>query len=207
MNRQLLAWLGAALLGGLAMLAIGSYFGLAGLPAGFESLWHKATPTPREIQARMQANRPPAKPGVKVLHTGDMVPDDFSLPDLDGQPQTLTQYRGRPVLINFWATWCGPCREEMPALAKAQHEHPGVQFIGIALDQPPAIRKWLRHTPVPYPIWQGMADKHMDPAMLFNDTRGLLPYSVLVDADGRIRDSHLGKLDEQHLNRWLEPAD
>lgn len=204
MGKQLLIWFVAALAGGLLMLAIGSYFGLAGLPPGLQSLWHDATPSTAEIQARMRANRPPARPGVTVLEIGDAVPDDFGLPDLEGNPQKLAQYRGHPVLINFWATWCQPCREEMPELAQAHHRHPHTQIIGIALDQPDAIRQWLEHTPVPYPIWQGMADKHLDPAMLFNDTRGLLPYSVLIDAEGRIVDTHLGKLDHDRLQHWLQ---
>ncbi len=202
MGRQLLLWFGAALLGGVLMLAIGSHFGLASLPQGIDTLWRDATPDAAAVQQRMQAT-PPTRHGVTVLRTGDRVPEDFGLPDLDGHPQTLAAYRGRLVLINFWATWCAPCREEMPALADAQRRHPHMRIIGIALDTPDAVRQWLKHTPVPYPIWQGLADKHQDPAMLFNDTRGLLPYSVLIDAKGRIRDSHLGKLDTTRLQAWL----
>lgn len=203
MGRQLLAWFAAALLGGVLMLALGSYFGVAGLPPGLMARWHDATPDAADIRARLRSAPPRKRPGVHVLQVGDTVPEDFGLPDLAGHPQTLAQYRGRRVLINFWATWCGPCREEMPALAEAQRRYPDTRIIGIALDQPDAIRAWLEHTPVPYPIWQGLADRHLDPAVLFGDTQGLLPYSVLVAPDGRIADTHLGKLDAGRLQAWL----
>lgn len=206
MNRRFVRWIAVTVGGTLVMLAVGIYFGVAGLPHGFRALWYGAMPTAREIQAHARTGQPPLHPGTRVLEIGDTVPAGFGLPDLDGKPRKLVQYRGKRVLLNFWATWCHPCREEMPALARAQRLHPDVQIIGIAMDQPDAIRHWLQHAPVPYPIWLGLASAAIKPAVLFNDRQGLLPYSVLVGADGRIRDTHLGKLDQQRLQAWLGPA-
>lgn len=205
MSRRFLGWLVAMAAGALAMLAVGVYFGVAGLSSGIQTLWSDAMPTTGEIQVRARESQPPLHPGTHILQVGDEVPTAFGLPDLDGTPRALAHYRGKPVLLNFWATWCHPCRAEMPELARAQRLHPDVQIIGIAMDKPDAIRRWLRHTPVPYPIWLGLASASTEPAVLFNDMQGLLPYSVLVGADGRIRATHRGKLDRNRLQAWLGP--
>lgn len=205
MSRRFPGWLAAMAAGALAMLAVGIYFGMAGLPPGIQTLWHDAMPTTGEIQARARDSLPPLHPGTHILQVGDAVPADFGLPALDGAPRTLAHYRGKRVLINFWATWCHPCRAEMPELARAQRLHPDVRIIGIAMDKPDAIRRWLEHAPVPHPIWLGLVSASTDPTVLFNDVQGLLPYSVLVDADGRIRATHLGKLDRRRLQAWLGP--
>ncbi len=199
MGKQFLLWFTAALVGGLLTLTIGAYLGLGGLPprlAGALFGPHvDATPAPAT------AGSAPARPA--PLQAGDPVPADFALPDLDGRRQLLAQYRGRPVLLNFWATWCHPCREEMPALAAAQKAHPEARIIGIAMDRPEAVRAWLAETPVDYPIWQGLAGDR-DPSAFFGDTQGLLPYSVLIDAEGRVRATHLGKLSPAMLRQWLQ---
>lgn len=197
MGKQFLLWFAAALVGGLLMLSIGTYAGIGGLPPRIAGMTSASTPA----QPGSAATTSPSA----SLKPGDRVPADFTLPDLDGQPQSLAQFRGKRVLLNFWATWCHPCLEEMPALAAAQKTHADVQIVGIAMDSPKAVRAWLAKTPVDYPIWQGLADDK-DPAALFNDTQGLLPYSVLIDADGRVRAVHMGKLSPQLLHQWLQKA-
>lgn len=207
MGKQFSLWFLAALAGGVAALFLGSWFHLGGLPPVLSRVLHGPSPgldSPAG-QAALRANAPSAPDGVQVLKPGDRVPADFRLPDLDGRPQSLAAYRGKRVLLNFWATWCHPCREEMPELAAAQKKHAGkVQVIGIAMDTPANVRKWLAHTPVDYPIWQGLAGNG-DPTLRFNDTLGALPYSVLIGTDGRIVATHLGKLDATLLRQWLQP--
>lgn len=204
MGKQFLLWFAAALVGGLLMLTIGTYLGIGGLPptwagALFDS---SASPAPASTLAVTRAPADDAK-AAKTFQPGDLVPADFTLPNLDGQPQSLAQFRGKRVLLNFWATWCHPCLEEMPALAAAQKAHPEVRIIGIAMNSPKAVHAWLKKTPVDYPIWQGLATDH-DVAALFGDGPGLLPYSVLIGSDGRIRATHLGKLSPQLLQQWLQ---
>jgi thiol-disulfide isomerase/thioredoxin len=137
-----------------------------------------------------------------ILKVGDRA-DDLTLPDLDGKPQSLSQWHGKRVLLNFWATWCAPCRKEMPELSAAQTSHPGVQVIGVALDQPQAVREYLKHTTVDYPILIGI-DADPEPTLHFGDTVGALPYSVLIGPDGRIERTNLGPFEAAELDGWLD---
>lgn len=200
MGKQFLLWLAAALVGGLLMLAAGSYLGLNGLPSNSDNAF--ANTASNGDQASTPASSESTGSAASTRYAVGDTPDDFALPDMDGTRQTLAQYRGQPVLLNFWATWCKPCRDEMPRLNRAQKQHPDVRFIGIALDRPDAVRDWLDETPVSYPIWKGLAS-HRDPAMDFGDSKGLLPYSVLIDSDGEIVDTHMGQLKQKQLDAWL----
>lgn len=205
MGKQFLIWFAAALVGGLLLLTIGSYLRYGGPPPNLAHAWF-GTPMPldsAQAQQALAATQPPPPNGMTALKQGDQVPAALTLPGLDGKPHRMADYRGKPLLINFWATWCHPCRAEMPLLAATQKAHADtLQIIGIAMDDPAAIRKYLAQTPVDYPIMLGLKI-HTDIAARFGDTAGLLPYSVLIGANGRIDATHLGKLDAQRLQQWL----
>lgn len=203
MGKQFLLWFAAALVGGLLMLTIGTYLGIGGLPPTWAGALFGSGTEPAPASTLVTASAPASDAKTTTLKPGDMAPASLMLPNLDGQPQSLAQFRGKRVLLNFWATWCHPCLEEMPALAAAQKAHPGVRIIGIAMDSPEAVHAWLKKTPVDYPIWQGLATDG-DVAAMFGDGPGLLPYSVLIGSDGRIRATHLGKLDPATLRAWLQ---
>lgn len=131
----------------------------------------------------------------------------LTLPDLEGRAHALNDYRGRRLLINFWASWCGPCLEEMPALNQAQKkfgDH-GAIVLGIAMDEPDRVRAFLAEHPVSYPILLGELDSPSTSLQL-GDTREILPFSVLIDADGRIITTHAGVLSHVQLEQWLAPA-
>ncbi|HET7268027.1 MAG TPA: TlpA disulfide reductase family protein [Oleiagrimonas sp.] len=206
MAKQFLLWFVAALVGGLLALTIGSYVRYGGPPPKLaRALFGASSPqAERSAQKMLRADAPPPPAGVDVLKRGDVVPASLTLVDLDGKAHTIAQYRGRRVLLNFWATWCHPCRKEMPLLSAVQRRHgpQQVRIIGVAMDQPAAVRQYLTHTPVDYLIVKGL-DVHPDLTVRFNDTRAALPYSVLIGADGRIQATHLGKLDAALLKRWL----
>lgn len=128
----------------------------------------------------------------------------LTLPDLDGKPHRLNDYRGRRVLLNFWASWCGPCLDEMPALDRAQAKfgEKGGIVVGIAMDEPTRIRPFLAMHPVSYPILLGRLDSPSTTLQL-GDSSEVLPYSILIDADGRILATHAGALSALQLEQWL----
>ena len=122
------------------------------------------------------------------------------LPDLDGRKQRLEQWKGKVVVVNFWATWCAPCREEMPALVRTQARlgSKGLQVVGIAVDQPDRVRSFATEIGVNYPLLVGELEV-MDLAKLAGNELGALPYTVILDRSGRIVRTQLGGVTEASL--------
>ncbi len=128
----------------------------------------------------------------------------LALPDLDGRMHALAEYRGQRVLMNFWATWCAPCLDEMPALQRAQRkfgEH-GAIVVGIGMDSAEHVRAFLAGHPLNYPILLGDM-RSPSTSLRLGDTAGILPYSVLIGTDGSILDTHAGALSKDQLEQWL----
>lgn len=128
-----------------------------------------------------------------------------TLPDADGHRLPLSHYRGHPLVINFWASWCDPCVAEMPELSRLQAENTrkGVQFIGIGIDSSSNIDAFLKRVKVAYPVYVagfGGADL----ARAFGNSAGGLPFTVVVDSQGQIRYSRLGRVDPQALQHALD---
>jgi thiol-disulfide isomerase/thioredoxin len=132
---------------------------------------------------------------------------DLSLPTVDGTPRRLAEWRGRPLLINYWATWCPPCVAEMPVLDAfaAEQGANGIAVVGIALDEPGAVRGFLERVPVDYP---NLIEEPgpQDSSMRLGNRRAVLPFTVLADAEGRVLATHAGSLDEAGLRRFVDGA-
>ncbi|UHQ20786.1 TlpA family protein disulfide reductase [Lysobacter sp. KIS68-7] len=157
----------------------------------------------RALGTAMEASAPPPPPGLEVAKRGERVPN-FTLPDLQGQQTHLPgAYAGRPVLINLWASWCGPCVTEMPALQSFAGEQGsnGVQVVGIALDDPQAVRAFIARTGVAYPILIDAAGP-ADAGVRLGNPKGVLPYSVLISADGRLLKQRIGPFEEGEIAAW-----
>lgn len=130
---------------------------------------------------------------------------DFTLPDLENRPRSIDEWNGRPLLINFWATWCAPCRKEIPVFIKARERHAsqGLEIIGIAIDLPGMVNEYAEEMGIDYPLLYGH-ENAMDVNSRYGNRTGALPYSVFIDALGVIRHIHAtGALDEAQLETLL----
>jgi thiol-disulfide isomerase/thioredoxin len=160
----------------------------------------------RLLNAAASASAPPPPAGVAVARRGDVIPA-ITLPDLQGRPIALPgAWPGRPLLVNVWASWCGPCIEEMPELQRfaAQQAGNGVQVVGIALDDAAAVRAFLARVPVDYPILLD-APGPADAGVRLGNPKGVLPYSVLVSADGRLLKQRIGPFAHGEIDDWARP--
>ena len=130
---------------------------------------------------------------------------EFTLGSTSGKRLSATDLDGRVVLLNFWATWCVPCRAEMPMLAEIHETYAAREFsvIGIALDDVRQARDFATELGIGYPILVGAADV-MATGLAYGNQAGLLPYSVLVDRGGIVRWTHLGELERLDLVARLE---
>ncbi len=123
----------------------------------------------------------------------------FSLNNMDAEATDIGRWAGKPLLINFWATWCAPCLREMPLLQRLQDERKDdFQVIGIAVDRLPAVRAFVAEAGISYPILVGQADA-MAAAESFGPPFIALPFSVLVDAKQRVLGLRAGELDPEEL--------
>ncbi|MHB0973092.1 MAG: TlpA disulfide reductase family protein [Thiobacillus sp.] len=125
-------------------------------------------------------------------------------PDMQGHDQPLSRWRGQVVVLNFWASWCAPCREEIPDFValRSQFQPKGVEFVGIAIDNSANVAQFLQRLPVNYPILIGEGAAHSLSRRLGNPS-GALPYTVVLDRDGQIVLSHLGRLPRAMLEATL----
>ncbi|MGB1800368.1 MAG: TlpA family protein disulfide reductase [Gammaproteobacteria bacterium] len=121
--------------------------------------------------------------------------EDFHLFDTDGQQRQISEWQGKTLVLNFWATWCAPCREEIPAFVELQDQYrsDGLQFVGIALQEAEEVRDFLQEFNVNYPSLVGSADAMKIAKQLGNDI-GALPYTVVIDRNGIISFTHRGPL-------------
>ena len=126
--------------------------------------------------------------------------------DLQQQDQALSQWQGKLLVVNFWATWCAPCREEMPELAALAQEHAGkLTVLGISLDNVEKMQAFAQRSPVPYPLLSADIEGMKLSAALGN-LNSVVPHTVIIGSDGKILKSYFGRITKALLLETLQPA-
>ena len=123
----------------------------------------------------------------------------------DGKSVKTEAWQGKVLVVNFWASWCPPCVEEMPTLDKLQQEFlkKNVLFVGIGIDSPSNIREFLEKTPVSYPIMiGGLQGSNLSKQM--GNSQGALPYTIIINAKGKASYSKLGKISEDEIRNAIK---
>jgi len=146
-----------------------------------------------------------------IDQTQQAVHPSFKLPDIEGNERDFSEWSGKHRLLNFWATWCAPCRREIPLLKAFQDEHgdDGFQIIGIAVDFPEDVARYAESAEFNYPILVGQED-----AMAIAESSGVdfigMPFTMIVASDGELLNSHMGEIHEadlEHIVRVLNMLD
>ena len=152
-------------------------------------------PTLEEVRAELEQEAP---------NMVGLQRPDYRLGNSQGEWVSAKDFDGQVVLVNFWATWCVPCRKEMPMLLALHQEFAasGLQVVGIALDEVDQARQFAAELGIAFPILVGSVDV-MQVVRDYGNIAGVLPYSVLLDRDGIIRWTYLGELEEPELREEL----
>ena len=129
-----------------------------------------------------------------------------SLPDLQGTSQAISQWHGKVLVVNFWATWCEPCRKEIPEFIELQEQFrdQGLLFIGIAIDQREKAAAFSKEIGINYPVLTGGMEA-MVLAEAAGNNQGALPFTVIIDRSGKITGTHLGRLSRSKLEAMFKP--
>ena len=135
---------------------------------------------------------------------GDSVLRSATLVDLAGKPRQLAEWEGRILVLNFWATWCAPCREEIPLLmaARSKYASTGVEIVGIAIDNAAEVRDFSTSFKISYPILVAGADG-LDLMRKLGNSAGGLPYTVVADRQGNVVHRKLGAFTQEDLDAIL----
>lgn len=130
---------------------------------------------------------------------------DLAYPDLSGTRQSLQQWHGDVLVLNWWATWCGPCREEMPMLSRLQERYAdrNVRFVGIAADDVAKVADFVRAHPVGYPLWVG-GENAIQATRDLGNIPLAVPFTVVLDRKGSLSTAVLGRIEEDALVRLLD---
>jgi len=124
--------------------------------------------------------------------------------DVDGRPRALGEYQGRVLVLNFWATWCAPCREEMPGFQRLQAKWPArsVQFVGLSAEDASKVAGFGRSLGITYPLWVG-GDEVGELSKRLGNRGGVLPHTVVFDPRGKVVAARVGAYKEAELDEIL----
>jgi len=159
--------------------------------------------TQTQQQSQVEASTGTAKKNLSII--GQKRPD-FSLPDLDNKPHAIKDWDNKVILLNFWATWCPPCRREIPAFIELQEKFgpQGFQVIGVAIDEKEAVQDYSDGMGVNYPILIGNSTA-LDISTAYGNRFGQLPYSLVIDRQGVIQFVGKRELSFADIEKQIKP--
>jgi thiol-disulfide isomerase/thioredoxin len=152
--------------------------------------------------ATRDASVPPAPETGSQIAPGALLAASFA--DTRGVSHALGEFQGKILVLNFWATWCVPCREEMPAFARLQERwrDEGVQFVGLADDDPAKVDRFGRELAINYPLWVG-GETVGELSRRLGNRLGVLPHTVIIDRSGQQVEGRVGPYTEEALGLKL----
>jgi thiol-disulfide isomerase/thioredoxin len=151
------------------------------------------------------ADSPAGETAAEAPLTVETLPD-FSLANLAGEQQSIRSWPGKPLIINFWATWCGPCLREIPMLKELQAARPDLQIVGIAIDKPDLVAKFAADQQFNYAILVGQNEAWAAAGALGVNIFAL-PFTVFTAGDGSLLGVHTGELHVEHLETFRSVTD
>ncbi len=156
-------------------------------------VWHNYS----SVESSIHPQRSPTHFSNEII---DNPRPEFSLTDLNGESVSIARWDGKVVLLNFWATWCPPCRKEIPAFIEVlkQYGNDGFQVIGVAIDETEAVKEFVTSLGANYPQLIGQQDA-AEVSKRYGNQYGALPYSVLIDRKGFVRFIKPGELHKEML--------
>lgn len=174
---------------------------LVAAAAGF-GIYHFAV-APRMQTAAVPAATEEAAAPEPAAAIPDVLPD-FTLGDIEGQPRSIRSWEGKSMIVNFWATWCAPCRREIPLLRKIQADHgpEGFQIVGVAVDFREDVLKYAKEIGIDYPVLIG-EQEGLDAVNKFGQGSLGFPFTVFTDNQQRIVMFHLGEIHPEQVEVFL----
>lgn len=183
-------------------LLYGGTAAVAGL-AGAGAAWWTSRPPGAQLLAPGEAGRAPAPGEAAEEAAASFWRMSFQTPD--GHTLPMDSFRGKRLLVNFWATWCPPCVEELPLLERfyQQNKAKDWQLVALAVDQAEAVRRWLQARPLGFAV--GIAGlQGIGLSQSLGNTAGGLPFSLVFDSSGALLHRKVGKVSEQELAVWAQ---
>lgn len=153
--------------------------------------------------------QPPAAQALPSLEAGSISPAAIlalTFTDEAGRSRSLAEFSGKLLVLNFWATWCAPCKAEMPAFDRvsARWNGRGVQFVGLSAESPEVAAAFGRSLRIGYPLWTGPADAVPELSRRLGNSSAVLPHTVLLDRAGKVAEQRVGPYTEQDLEAALQ---
>jgi thiol-disulfide isomerase/thioredoxin len=132
---------------------------------------------------------------------------EFAMPDIDGQIRNIKDWDGKVVLLNFWATWCPPCKKEIPTFIELQKEYgeQGLQIVGVAMDNVEDVSAYALEMDINYPLMAGEQES-IELARRYGNSIGALPFTVVIDRNGLISSTFAGEMSKSHALKSLQDA-